>query len=507
MNRVLIVDDETIVRVTLRSQIDWESCGYTVVKDCMNGQQALEYLREHPVELMITDMKMPGMDGLQLLELARREDRLPVTLVLSGYNEFELVRKAFRLGAYDYLLKSDIGGGALEKLLLRLNQEQFKDRNAGGEPEHPGRISLPKDGRYGIVLFEVADFKRQAARFGDDLDQDMAKPMLELARQIPRVTARGGIVKIYPSQFLLYYKVTDENQYSSSVLSLTRQIQAVWRDYMNLDVMAGISSPVDHTQMDEALGQVIGLLKWSVLYGRYGICPYWEFSARLAAAKTEETQLSGLLAAVFSEDEVRLEREKAVFLTNLGALSPEQAAERCLHLVCQLAARFREYEMDFSGLFPDEINYYQKIGRLEHIREMELWVNNYLRWVEDYLTSCREGGREDGILRVRRFLADNFTDEKLTLKMAADYAGLNEKYFSTKFTKETGMTFSAYLTSLRLNKAKMLMDTTDLKMYEISDRVGYNNVEHFNRTFKKAFGISPGDYKKERNGSRKGRPE
>ncbi len=496
MNRVLIVDDETIVRVTLRSLIDWEANGYTIIKDCMSGQQALDYLKETPVDLLITDMKMPGMDGLELMEAVSREGKTPVTLVLSGYNEFELVREAFRKGAYDYLLKSDLNARSLAAMLKKLNQDIFK----GGRPEkyslESKRIQLPKDGQYSIVLFEIRDFKRQTARFGEDLDERLEKPMLELARQIPRVGAKGGIVKAYPSQLLLYYKVTDEIQYPAAVQALVRQIQAVWRDYMNLEVLAGISVPVSGSQIDEALGQDIRLLKWSALYGAYGVSTFGDFESRIQVMDEEKDRCISLLTALFSGDQVGAETEKQDFLTKLEKLSLEEAKERCLHLVCQLADKFREYELDFSALFPEEVNYFEKIGRLGSIGELNLWLNNYIRWVSHHLEMARENKQADVIERAQRFLADNFANQELTLRVAADYVGLNEKYFSSKFTKETGMTFSVYLTRLRLQKAQQLMDTTDLKVYEISDRVGYNSVEHFNRTFKKNLGISPSEYRK-----------
>ncbi len=491
MNRVLIVDDETIVRVTLRSLIDWEANGYTIIKDCMSGQQALDYLKETPV-----DLKMPGMDGLELMEAVSREGKTPVTLVLSGYNEFELVREAFRKGAYDYLLKSDLNARSLTAMLKKLNQDIFK----GGRPEkyslESKRIQLPKDGQYSIVLFEIRDFKRQTARFGEDLDERLEKPMLELARQIPRVGAKGGIVKAYPSQLLLYYKVTDEIQYPAAVQALVRQIQAVWRDYMNLEVLAGISVPVSGSQIDEALGQDIRLLKWSALYGAYGVSTFGDFESRIQVMDEEKDRCIPLLTALFSGDQVGAETEKQDFLTKLEKLSLEEAKERCLHLVCQLADKFREYELDFSALFPEEVNYFEKIGRLGSIGELNLWLNNYIRWVSHHLEMARENKQADVIERAQRFLADNFANQELTLRVAADYVGLNEKYFSSKFTKETGMTFSVYLTRLRLQKAQQLMDTTDLKVYEISDRVGYNSVEHFNRTFKKNLGISPSEYRK-----------
>lgn len=92
MIRTLIVDDDSLIHVTLRSLIDWESCGCTVVQDCSGGSQALSCLMEHPVDLLITDIKMPGMDGLELMRQLRQSGSIPVTVVLSGYDEFELVR-------------------------------------------------------------------------------------------------------------------------------------------------------------------------------------------------------------------------------------------------------------------------------------------------------------------------------------------------------------------------------------------------------------------------------
>lgn len=125
-----------------------------------------------------------------------------------------------------------------------------------------------------------------------------------------------------------------------------------------------------------------------------------------------------------------------------------------------------------------------------------MWMNNYLRWEMEYLRNRTNNNQADCILRARRFIADNYANPEMTLRSVADYVGFNEKYFTSKFTKEMGCTFREYVTKLRLGRAQTLMETTDLKMYEISERVGYNNVEHFNRMFKKYLGISPGDYKK-----------
>ena len=174
--------------------IDWERRGYTVVCDCSSGAQALEYLRDFPVDLLITDIKMPGMSGLELLRRLREGSCMPVTVALSGYDEFELVREAFRLGAYDYLLKANINRIALERLLDGLRQKVFhtaaRSGFRGGIPRTEVEL---EDGDYVAAMFQIQNFQEIAQHFGGNLRERMEKPMLELVRQIRRLQGRAEI--------------------------------------------------------------------------------------------------------------------------------------------------------------------------------------------------------------------------------------------------------------------------------------------------------------------------
>uniref|UniRef100_UPI000ADAE5ED response regulator n=1 Tax=Clostridium sp. NkU-1 TaxID=1095009 RepID=UPI000ADAE5ED len=156
MRNVLIVDDDTIVRITLRSLINWEEMGYQIAADAIHGQQALEYIKDHPVDLVITDMKMPVMDGIGLLEELNRLKTMPAVLVLSGYDDFKLVREAFRLGACDYLLKTGLTEGTLEAMLKRMDKEVFHDHsNETGGEKNPV-IKIPDS----VLLVDMAMGKR-----------------------------------------------------------------------------------------------------------------------------------------------------------------------------------------------------------------------------------------------------------------------------------------------------------------------------------------------------------
>lgn len=170
MIRTLIVDDETLVRATLRTLVDWEALGYTIVQDCSDGGQALEYLKRNPVDVMFTDMKMPNVGGIELLRGLKESRAAPVSIALSGYDEFELVREAFRLGAYDYLLKSDLNAEILRALLEQLRQKYFQKTETQPQcRENLDTLFQAEQGQYAVVLFSIDDFSAQASRFGSNL--------------------------------------------------------------------------------------------------------------------------------------------------------------------------------------------------------------------------------------------------------------------------------------------------------------------------------------------------
>ncbi|MEG1900772.1 MAG: response regulator [Clostridium sp.] len=503
MNKVLIVDDETIVRVTLHSLVDWQKFGFSVEADFVNGRQALEYMKEHRIDLMFTDMKMPEMGGIELIENLNREGKMPVTIVLSGYDDFDLVRESFRLGAYDYLLKSDLTGENLEKILTVLNESIFKDYKENTEKlEVTASVTgaaeeLRKElepGKYSVVIFEIDDYRKQAARFLG-AEEDLKKSMLELVRQIPRVAYKAKIQAVSPYRYIMCYRVMDPNLFHHNITSTVRQIQSVWRDYMNLTVSAAITEEVERDKLDDAVLEAYELFKLVPLKGKGALCADWDTKKQLELLNQLVKPYKIFVSSLYSADILVLNEEKKRFFAQLREMDKERAQMEAISVIALLSLKFHECGDDFYSLFPEEIDYYEKIMRLQNTRELELWLGNYFGWVLDYIGNKQDNKQTNIILRARRFMMDNCANPELTLKSVADYVGLNEKYFTTRFTKETGSTFINYLTDLRIQKAKELMNTTELRIYEISEHVGYRNVEHFNRTFKKTVGVSPRDYK------------
>lgn len=517
MRNVLIVDDDTIVRITLRSLISWEEMGYHIAGDAIHGQQALEYIKNNPVDLVITDMKMPVMDGIGLLEELNRLRSMPAVLVLSGYDDFNLVRDAFRLGACDYILKAGLTEEILASMLKRMEAEVFENhrRETGGEKNPAlkipdsvllgdmamGKRSLDESffqQEYLVIQFEIEDFHKASARFGGDFEEELIKPMLELAGQIPRVASRCILGAVAPSRYVMLYRITDPEQYRENAVSACMQLCNVWKHFMNLSVSAGISGPGkgagDFLKRFEEAGE---WLRLKYLKGKAKICGPWEKDA----VSFEEVRQTGqdyerLLKGLMVGDELAVSEEKKRLFVALYKMELNAAKKVCLRLICSMAWQLSDNHDDISALFAEEVNYYEKIGRLDEMRSLELWLNNYFRWIMDYNAHHADRKQADMMIRAKRFIMDNYANPELTLGSVAGFIGLNEKYFSTRFTKEEGLTFINYLTGVRIRKARELMETTDLKIYEISQSVGYNSVEHFTRVFKKLCGVSPGGYRK-----------
>lgn len=498
MIRTMIVDDEALIHVTLRSMIDWESRGYTVVCDCRSGAQALDYLRDFPVDLLITDIKMPEMSGLELMRRLREGACMPVTVALSGYDEFDLVREAFRLGAYDYLLKANINRIALERLLDGLRQKVFHSPAQGGELDRRAARSVPglAAGEYVAAMFQVQNFQETAQRFGGNLRDRMEKPMLELVRQIRRLQGRSEMAALRPDCFVLFYQVRDRDRVRDVILSVVRQIQGVWRDFMNLETAVGISDIMPHDEMEQAVRRCETLCRLTVLQGMDAVRVQWEDGGLSQDYEGSAAGCDGLIAALCGEDRQEADRELGLWFSELKRLTGKEHIRRILILLARMGERLQGYGQEFFHIFPERVDYPKMLAQFETRSERELWLRSALRRVQTACAEERQAKQTGAIDRARDFMRDNFANPELMLKTVADYVGFSEKYFSTRFAKECGCTFINYLNNLRIKRAQELLVQTDMKIYEISEAVGYSSIEHFNYMFKKKLCISPKDYRK-----------
>lgn len=323
-----------------------------------------------------------------------------------------------------------------------------------------------------------------------------AQKLIKGFERNPRFTARCIIYEESTASFLIFYRVTEED-YISRIVRMLEELQTGARKELGVSLSACIGRErFGYSEFLAGVQEIREKICLRFLYGEEAIINLKEEEDKADRILSESSQYKKLADALYVADEKNLSEEKEKLFELLERKTEEEAENSIYAAILAIAMRFETDNTSFSDVFEKKYHYPEKLGRLKDVRSRKLWLTNYFAWIMDYSAAKLNLLETDVIIRAKRFIADNYEDADLSLAKVADYVGLNEKYFTNRFSKETGETFVAYLTGIRMQKAKELLKSTTFKIYEISEMVGYHNVEHFNRMFKKLNGISPAQYRK-----------
>ena len=388
MIRVLVVDDEPLVRSSLKAMTDWSSFDIDLEPEARNGIEALKLLDVESIDVVLLDMNMPRCDGIGFLTRMQERSEQPSVVVLSAYDDFALVRSAFTLGASDYLLKSEMN---IQNVLEAI-------RNAAG-PRIP-----------------VADADPADARLRQQLLRDLchgASPEL-----IVPLLGDVGIRIEFPT-VVCQFRDTDP-------------IQDVPGDRNGSGHRQGIAFHYLQTALAErAEGQFVRLGPARIVW-------------LLQRPKHTEPQ------------RVRLEAES---LCRDVAEITAQATNSLLDWAVG------ETALEYSGI-PESLAASDRL--LERVSRVVRRAMNYIR--------------------------KHYADADLSLEEVSSHVGVSRSHLSSQFRRERGVGFAEYVTALRIERARLLLEQTARRIYEVAEDVGFHSVEHFSRTFKKATGYTPNRY-------------
>lgn len=332
---------------------------------------------------------------------------------------------------------------------------------------------------------------------GENLDFNTVKEIFKGFDRNPRYTLRcvGYLESVHTG--FLFYRAGEEN-YQERLEGILKELQNSVKTESNVEMQCCIGTKgTGASEFADCLAELRTYGELRYLYGENAVVD-------LTLEKEEKEQLiqkketyKKLADALYSADDKNFLVEKEHLYERLNTSERTEAEQTLYGVILAIASRFESEGVRFSELFNQEYNYKEKIGRLDDVRSMKMWITNYVNWVMEYAASKIDVVETNVIVKAKRYLMDHYDNPELTLLEVAQSVGLSEKYFTNRFSKETGETFSSYLTQLRIQKAKELLRTTTFKSYEISEMVGYRNAEHFTRVFKKETGCTPAQYRKQ----------
>ena len=503
MLKILLVDDDTVNRIAITTMIDWKSLGFEISATAENGKKALELFEKDNFELIITDMKMPIMNGIELIKEIRKIDESICIVALSSYNDFELVREAFKSNVEDYILKGDLNTryltdfmteikcklGDNSKSIPNLDGDYIEEYLVGG---NDGTALDIKD--YYILTVSINNYEEVSKRFCTEKGGVLSSIKV-IIEQMPRIVNNNYIFNITRDTIgICLYNNTLHREHMKGLM---KQIIQVLKNYMNIDITISSSEfATNQTELLSKVNEATNRLTWQNIYGLKNIFMEDEIDGiNLYELFLDREKYSNILRSFKELDEKNLAQYQRELFYDEKFEDIKWLKRKCLELIYYEGEFLEEMGMSIWSVWGKRINFSDKLSKLEESSRVMIWITNYNRFMMEYL---RNNYKEDNILDVTRtakhYIEDNYMNSDIDLGEVASVCGLNPYYFGTKFKKETGVSFKEYLTKIRMSAAENLLRTTNMKLSDISVEVGYNNVEHFTRVFKKQKGVSPREY-------------
>ena len=525
--RVLIVDDEFRIGILIKKLIRWDEHNMDCVDVVDNGETAFRIMKEKAPDIVITDIRMPKINGLDLICMSRDLDYHIKFVVISGYKEFEYAHRALQYGVDDYLLKP-INEEELNKVMGKICQELYKEEQELAQQQ---------------VLQETVSASRQIIKrdfLKNIIEQDVPAQASDCKVQMEGEVYRGIDIKLdyvdYSKSDMKQDKITMERVESiveGILKTLAEEVLICEKEYLHIYCLfnydysksKAIRNSINDilTEMKEYL---IGFEQYEVTIGvgtertEFGEI---RFSIKEAHRAVGNRIKLGTGRLIYAESIAKsgnncrrkpVEEYQEKLLAGIGAYSREQL-EQCIN---QLYSDYMmRDDLDFSeayetadellGLFfghidlekeeSEQVRKKIKAG-CEHCYSVSRMKRLLKSRLGDYLDMCREAIEAESAKPVRQAkqYIDEHYSEKIILEDIAGAAGLNSAYFSVLFKKEMGMNFSAYLVHVRMEKAKEMLCNSNETIAAIGDSVGYKDSRYFSQIFTKTVGVKPALYRK-----------
>lgn len=329
--------------------------------------------------------------------------------------------------------------------------------------------------------------------------ENTAEIMAELIKcceRNPRFASRCT-VHVDNKNFISAIYTVMEQEYYDTLVKMIQELQQEVYKKLEVQLCVCISNPAEgpedfYTCVDSVKEHIC----FRHLYGENAIIDLNKDAELIHRIEQEVHSYDKFAEALYIADEKNVSDEKERIFAAFINRNMEDIKITVLAIILAIGNTFSQDNASFSEVFGQQNDYMVKVGRINDMRSIKLWFTNYCAWIMNYSAAKLKVSETDVIIKAKRYIAEHCEEAELSLTEVAEYVGLNEKYFTNRFTKEAGETFSSYLTALRMQKAKELLKTTTFKIYEISEMVGYRNVEHFNRVFKKMNNVTPAQYRK-----------
>ena len=525
---VLLVDDEEEAIRVIMKKLDWEKMGFSVVGYACNGVKAFEMVEEYQPDVVMTDIKMPYMNGMQLSE--RIKARFPTTkiLIFTGFDEFEYAREAVHLEVEEYILKP-INSSELTNIFTQLKNKldlEISEKRNVELLQKYYRESLPLlQANFYSMLMEGRIHEEEIPQYLSDYQLNFHGPcycclvvhtsssqapegmtplllFTSVQKQAEEHLGKKWHAKAFPylENTVLIAQLKSDNEIMELTDDCDRFCKYV-RHIIGAVITVGIGQVCEHIpDLSQSYNSARTAVSYRVIYGA-------SRAINMQESVPQEVNKPGLA----NEDKF----SHLFKMLRLGSADDiAEAVKGYLHQVFFHKSSLRQYHVDIMELISvlyrfaanQEIvtDVFPENMKVLYAQLLDMDASTIQKWMLDTclafheeLIDARNQSTKSFVSKAKEYVHNNYTDEKLSLDEVCHVLGVSNSYFSTVFKKKTGKSFIGYLTDFRMDQASRLLIETNDKSYIIAKQVGYTDPNYFSYVFKRRFGVSPSRYRTE----------
>lgn len=525
---ILFIDDEEVIRKSFLKLVNWEEHQFDVVGVYKNGEAAWEYLINHVVDIIVTDINMPFMDGISLLENIRRESSGTRVILLTGYEYFEYAQKAVELKAFDFLLKpvqTERLLGAVKKAALDIEKEEMTAKAVGksleisqsyfinellyGKIEKTAikgkaqELQIATDAESYMSLMVAVD-----AKIGENISEDV---LIDLKRNVQDAIEREKkqMEELAEVTFDMYF--ARNISVNIPILMIAQERTTFAEDFIEMfmkRIMGSVKESADY-QLTLAIGKEQRKIEE---IPQSFICVINTLKNRHISGIGKMIYVSETIQERKVTDQIVLPTDTLLHHIRMGMT---QEVEKDIKKIYE-GFRHKEYlslqsakmvttELAitaFKGEISskdESVSYLYYLNHIQHLHTLNEMEHDITQFAIQIAEKRKQGGNHKKKIAEQAvdYLKSNYSNEELSLNDVARFLNISVPYLAVLFKQKTNRNFSAHLLEIRMEQAKELLRTTGLTVGEISERVGYSSPQYFAVCFKKYEGISPGNYREQ----------
>ena len=531
MIRVFLCEDEFVVREGIKNNINWTDNGYEFVGEASDGELALPLIRKLEPDIVITDIKMPFMDGLELSRMIRKEFPFIEIVILSGYEEFDYAKQAISIGVAQYLTKP-ISGDDLLRELDFLREKIVKSKEERALKEQFKKEMEENESRERSELFRclvsgtysVTELLQKAEKLSIDLSalwynivllftksdhheiEEYSGSSVTIDERINEIVKDNGCI-IFDRDLegrAVLVMGDSEEELATRQETLIARIEEVFADYAHVRYCGGIGRAVNRlSKLNESYEEAgcalanrffvseSGFFKAGQMSRQEGVSDVKLDMTSIDAKRIDKSNVQKFLK-FGNHDEIPFYVSEFVNSVGEDAFNSYIFRQYIAMDVYFAVSSFLE---ELAGKKKDDIIKEVTKESLESADSVAAYISSVISDAVRFRDSVATNRYKDIVDEAVKYIEENFDDENLSLNQLASHVNVSPNHLSTIFSQQTGQTFIKYLTEFRMDKAREMLKCTSMRSSEISEAVGYKDPHYFSYMFKKTVGMTPTNYR------------